>query len=109
MARGGVVAQRIQNEHVEILQKREANVWNVAHVRDVGGVAEAIAGDLLPSVGYGDSAKACAEEIDSGSRSGVDAMDENAGAGGVAVFLAKGVFEDAFDVACGCVVGVDRQ
>ena len=36
-------------------------------------------------------------------------MNLYARAGGVAVFLAEGVFEDAFDVVCGLLVGVDGE
>jgi hypothetical protein len=36
-------------------------------------------------------------------------MNVDACAGGVAIFLAEGVLEDAFDVVCGFLIGVDRQ
>src|ERR1700728_4945263 len=36
-------------------------------------------------------------------------MNINASASGVAIFLAKGVLEDAFDVVCGLLIGVDGK
>src|SRR5258705_1509045 len=104
-----IATQGIDDEYIEILQEGNTDLGDVAHVGEVGGAAEAIAGDLLASVGYGDSLEAGAEQLDSSSGREIDAMDLHARAGGVAVFLAKGVFEDAFDVVCGFLIRVDRQ
>src|SRR5260370_23569354 len=60
-------------------------------------------------MGYGDSPEAGAEQVDSSAGRGIDAMNLDARAGGVAVFLAKGVFEDTFDTVCRFFIGVDRQ
>ena len=104
-----LAAQRVEDEDVEVLEQRNALVGDVAHVGEVGGGAEAVAGDLLAAVGDGDAPEAGAEEIDARAGRGVDAVNLDAGAGGVAVFLAEGVVEDALDVAGGGVVGVDGQ
>ncbi len=60
-------------------------------------------------MGDGDAAEAGAEEIEAGAGGGVDAVDLDAGAGGVAVFGAEGVVEDALDGGGGVVVGVDGE
>src|SRR5438270_6054671 len=60
-------------------------------------------------MGYGDTLETGAEWFESSSGGGIDAMNLDARTGGVAVFLAEGVFEDSFDVVCGLVVGVNRQ
>src|ERR1700719_735478 len=101
MAWVGIAPQGVHDQYVEILQERNADLRDVAHVGEIGGGAEAIAGDLLPAMGDGDSLEAGAEQLDSGAGGGIYAMNLDARAGGVAVFLAKGVFEDAFDTVCG--------
>ena len=60
-------------------------------------------------MGDGDALEAGAEEVDSGAGGGIDAMDLDAGAGGVAIFLAEGVVEDALDGVGGGVVGVEGE
>ena len=105
----GLVAQGVEDEDVEILQERKAFGWDVTHVGQVGRAAESIAGDLLSSVGHGDAAEAGAEELHAGAGSGVEAMELDACAGGVAVFRAEGVLEDALKVIRGLVVGVDGE
>lgn len=102
-----VAAEGIEDEYVEILEERDALGWDVAHVGEIGSVAEAVAGDLLAAVGDRDSAKTCTEEIDACSGCWVDAVNLDLGAGGVAIFFAEGVLEDALEAACGGVVGVD--
>ncbi len=103
----GVEAEGVEDEDVEILEEGDADLGDVAHVGEVGGAAEAVAGDLLGAVGDGDALEAGSEDVDAGAGGGVEAMDVDAGAGGVAVFFAEGVLEDALDVAgCG-FVGVD--
>ena len=92
-----VAAEGVEDEDVEILEERDADFGDVAHVGEVGGGAEAVAGDLLAAVGDGDALEAGAEEVDAGAGGGVEAMDVDAGAGGVAVFVAEGVVEDALD------------
>src|SRR5437899_2919832 len=104
-----LLSQSIENKDVEILKEGQALLRNVAHVSEIGSAAEAVAGDLLLSVGYRDAAEACSKQLDSSARSGIDAMNLDARAGGVAIFLAKGVLEDAFDTVCGFLIGVDRQ
>lgn len=107
VARVRVVAQSVDYENVEVLEKREADFGHVAHVGEVGGAAEAIASDLLIAMDDGDSLETGAEELGSGAWGGIEAVNMYAGAGGVAIFLAKGVLEDAFDVAGCFVVGID--
>ena len=59
-----IVAESVEDEHVEILQQRQALGGDVAHVGEVGGGAEAVAGDLLAAVGYGDATEAGVEEVE---------------------------------------------
>ncbi len=92
-------AERVEDEDVEILKQGEALGRDVAHVGEVRGGAEAEAGDLLLAVEDGDALEAGAEELRGGARRGVDAVELDAGAGGVAVFFAEGVVEDALDAA----------
>jgi len=109
MAGVRVMPQRVDDQHVEVLQQRQAYFWNVAHVGEIGGGAEAIAGDLQPSMGHRNPLEAGAEQFDASSRSWIDAVNLDAGAGGIAVFFAEGVLEDAFDIGRGDLIGVDRQ
>ena len=104
-----VAPEGVEDEDVEVLKERDALVGDVAHVGEVGGAAEAVAGDLLAAVGDGDALEAGSEEIEARAGCGVDAVKLHAGAGGIAVLGAEGVFEDAFEgVGCG-VVGVDGE
>ena len=105
----GVAAEGVEDEDVEVLEERDAVFGDVAHVGEVGGGAEAVAGDLLAAVGEGDALEGGSEEVDGGAGGGVDAVDLYAGAGGVAFLLAEGVLEDAFDGGGGGVVGVDGE
>ena len=105
----GLAAEGVEDEDVEILEEREAFGGDVAHVGEVGGGAEAVAGDGLPAVGDGDALEAGAEELDAGAGVGIEAMELDAGAGGVAVFVAEGVVEDALDGGGGGVVGVEGR
>jgi len=57
----------------------------------------------------GDAEEGGSEEVDACSGGGVEAVKVDLGAGGVAVFLAEGVGEDALDGAGGGVVGVDGE
>ena len=82
---------------------------DVAHVGEVGGGAEAVAGDGLAAVGDGDALEVGAEEVDGGAGGGGEAVDLDAGAGGVAFLLAEGVVEDALDGGGGVVVGVEGE
>ena len=104
-----VAAECVEDEDVEVLEEREAIVGDVAHVGEIGGGAKAVAGDLLAAVGDGDAAEAGPEEIDACAGRGVETMDFDTGAGGIAVFGSKGISEDAFDGAGGGVVGVDGK
>ena len=105
----GFVAESIEDENVEVLEEREALGGDVGHVGEVGGGAEAVAGDGLAAVGDGDALELRAEEGDGGARGGGDAVDLYAGAGGVAVFGAEGVVEDALEGEGSRVVGVDGE
>ena len=109
MAVVGVATKGIDDEDVEILEESYAFVGDVAHVGEVGGAAKTVASDLLAAMGDGDALEAGAEEIETGAGCGVDAVKFDAGAGGIAVFGAEGVFEDAFEVCGGFVVGVDGK
>jgi len=104
-----VAAKGIDDEDVEILKKSDAFVGDVAHVGEVGCAAEAVAGDLLAAVGDGDALEAGSEEIETGAGCGVNAVKFDAGAGGIAIFGAECVFEDALEGCGGFVVGVDGK
>ena len=78
-------------------EQRKALGGDVAHVGEVGGGAEAVAGDVLAAVGDGDALEVRAEEVDCGAGGRVEAVELDAGAGGVAVLGAEGVVEDALD------------
>ena len=104
-----IAPERVEDEDVEVLKQGQTYIGDVAHVGEVGSAAEAIAGDLLAPVGYGDAAKTGSKKVDPGSGGGVDAVNFDARAGWVAVLFAEGVLEDALDALCGCVVGVDGQ
>ena len=60
----GLAAEGVEDEDVEVLEEREALFGDVAHVGEVGGGAEAVAGDGLAAVGDGDALEAGAEEVD---------------------------------------------
>jgi len=104
-----IAPQRIEDEDVQVLKQGEAFLGDIAHVRKIGGTAEAIAGDLLTAVQDRDTAKAGSEEIEPGSGRRVEAVDLYAGAGRIAVFGAEGVVEDAFNGFGGVVIRVDGQ
>ena len=104
-----IAPEGIDDEEVEVLKESDAFVGDVAHVGEVGGAAEAVAGDLLAAVGDGDALEAGSEEIEACAGRGVDAVKFDAGAGGIAVFGAEGVLEDSLDGRGGVVVGVDGE
>ena len=79
---------------------------DVGHVGEVGGGAEAVAGDGVAAVGYGDADESRAEEGDLVAGGGGEAVEVTRARGGVAVDLAEGVLEDALDGVGGGVVGV---
>src|ERR1700690_625457 len=72
MTRVRIVAKGVKNQDVEILKERQADVGNVAHIGEIGGAAEAVAGDLLPPVSNWDAAKARTEELGSCAWCGID-------------------------------------
>ena len=109
VAEVGLVAECVEDEDVEILQEGDALGREVAHVGEIGCGAEAVSGDGETAVGDGDALEVGSEEIDEGAGGGIEAMDFDAGAGGVTVFGAEGVFEDAFEGGGGVVVGVDGE
>jgi len=78
----GLGAQGVENEEVEAGEQGNALRVEVAEVGEVGGGAEAEAGDGLAAVGDGDAQEARAEEDDLGAGCGGDAMQGDAGAGG---------------------------
>ena len=109
MAEVRIAAEGVEDENVEVLKEGDALVGNVAHVGEVGGAAEAIASDLLTAVCDGNALEACAEDVEACAGREVNAVKLHAGAGGIAIFGAEGVFEDAFEGLRGRVVGVDRE
>src|SRR6185437_15328757 len=109
MAGMRVAAQGVEDEDVEISEQWKALFRDVAHVGEIGGGPEAVAGDGFAAVGDGDAEKARAEEIDCEARFCRDAVQPYAGTGGVAVDLAEGVLEDALDDVGGGVVGVEWE
>ena len=60
----GLAAQRVEDEDVEVFEQRKALGGDVAHVGEVGGGAEAVAGDGVAAVGDGDAQEVRAEEVD---------------------------------------------
>ena len=103
-------AEGVEDEKVEVLEERDGLLGDVAHVREVGGGTEAVGGGALSSVDDGDALEGCAEEGDSGGVGGlVQAVDGNAGAGGIAVFRAEGVAEDTLEGGGGVVVCVEGE
>src|SRR6185437_13171311 len=80
-----LAAQRVEDEDVQAFEQRMALGRDVAHVGEVGGGAEAVAGDGVAAVGDGDADKARTEEGYLDARLGRQAMKCHAGAGGVAV------------------------
>ena len=62
-----LAAEGVEDEDVEVLEEREALGGDVAHVGEVGGGAEAVAGDVVAAVGDGDALEAGAEEVDGGA------------------------------------------
>ena len=109
MAGVGLVTEGVEDEDVEVLEERDALGRDIGHVGEVGGGAEAVAGDGVAAVGDGDVLEGHAEECCRGTGGGVDAVDDDAGGGGVAVYLAEGVLEDALDDFGGGVVGEEGQ
>ena len=108
---GGVrlAAQGVEDEDVEVCEQREGFGGDVVEVGEVGGGAEAVAGDGLAAVGDGDAEEAARRRDRWRAGCGGDAIEVDAGAGGVAVVLAEGVVEDALDGGGGGVVGVERH
>ena len=104
-----LAAEGVEDEDVESAQEAQGVVAEVAHVGEVGGCAEAVAGDLLAAVDDGDAAEAGTEEGDGGAGGLVDAVEADAGAGGIAVEGAEGVVEDALDGVGGGGVGVEGE
>ena len=109
----GVVAEGVEDEDVEVLEKGDALGRDVGHVGEVSGIAEAVAGDLVAAVDDGDAEEAGAEEVTAKAYGcaggGGDAVHGDAGAGGVTVLRAEGVIEDALDGVGGGVVGVEGE
>ena len=100
-------AKRVQDQQIEIAEQGLRRGRDIAHVREIGGAAEAVAGDLLASMDHGNALEARAEEIEARARRCVKAMQRDTRAGGVAIFRAEGVLEDAFERVCSRRVGKD--
>src|ERR1700760_2574115 len=97
VAGGGVASQCVENKDVEVIEQLQALIGDVAHVGEIRGRAEAVAGDGVASVHDRDAPEASAEESYFHACLGRQAVKCYSGAGGVAVDLAKGVLEDALD------------
>lgn len=104
-----LASKRVEDENIEILEQGDAFGRDVAHVGEIGGGTEAIAGDRLIPVGDGDSLEAGAKQVETGARSLIDAMKLNTGAGGITILGTEGVVEDAFDGTCRLIVGIEWQ
>ena len=102
-----LAAEGVENEDVEALEERDGLRWEVAHVREVGGGAETIAGDGLAAMDDGDALKVGSEEVGNGTGGAGDFVDGDAGAGRVAVLGAEGVAEDAAQGGGGGSIGVE--
>lgn len=105
----GLATESVEDEDVEVLKKRETLRGDVAHIREVGGGAEAQASDLLMAMHDRDATKTGAEEVDPGARGRIEPVDLNASGGRVAIFCAEGVVEDALDGGGSFVIGIDGQ
>ena len=98
-------AQRVEDDDVEAIEQGEARVRNAVHVSEVGGVAEAIAGDFEVSVHERHRSKGNAGDIDRA----IEAEQLNPRACGVGRVGREGVGEDAFEhFGCG-LIGVQGQ
>jgi len=103
-------AQGVQDEDVEVGQQGDTLRGKVAEIGEVGGGAEAVAGDGLAAMGDGDAEELRAEEIDLGAREGRgDAVQVDACGSGVAVTGGEGVAEDALEGLGSGVVGVEGK
>ena len=58
----GLAAERVEDEDVEMLEERDGLGRKVGEVSEIGGGAEAVAGDGLAAVGDGDTLKVDSEE-----------------------------------------------
>ena len=107
---GGVVgvAESVEYEDVEVLELVDAFVGDGAHVREVGGGAEAVGADGEFAMIDRDAAEGGSEEGDL-FFGGLKAVEFDAGDGSAAGGWAEGVVEDALNGVCGGVVGVERK
>jgi hypothetical protein len=105
----GLAAEGVEDEDIETLEQGEAFVGDVGHVGEVGGGAEAVAGDGVAAVRDGHTEEGGAEEGDGDAGGGGEAVEFYSGAGGVAIDFAEGVLEDALDDVGGGVVGVEGK
>ena len=82
----GLAAEGVEDEDVEIGEQGKALGGDVAEVGEVGGGAEAVAGDGVAAMGDGDAEEVRAEEVDVRRRASEERRwRRDAGAGGVAV------------------------
>ena len=101
-----LVAERVDDEDVEILEHGVGLGRQVGKVGKVGGAAEAVADDGLAAVQDGHVEEAGAEEVERLAGGG-KRVEGDAGAGWVAVFGTEGVVEDAAEGGGGFGVGVE--
>jgi hypothetical protein len=99
--------ERVEDEDVEILEVGEGLGRDVGHVGEVGGAAEAVAGDDFAAMNDGDALEDGPEEGDFGAGAFGERMKGDAGAGCVTVFGAEGVVEDAAEDGFGVGIGVE--
>ncbi len=106
-------AKSVEDEDVEILEEGQALGRKIAHIGEIGSLAKAVAGGALAAVDEGDGLEAGSEKGNgrgkAGGRVGKNAMDLDAGGGGVAQLGIEGVAEDSFEALGGGFVGIERE
>ena len=98
-------AQRVDDDDVEVSKQGQARFWDRVHVGEVGGVAEAEAGDFLLAVKQGNALEG--DSVNDDGLVSFDAVHLHASACGVFGFGGEGVVEDFFDDARAGVIGVE--
>lgn len=106
-----LVAKRVQDQDVEVLEERKAFVGNVTHIGEVGSFTEAVTSDLLAAMSDRYLLESYSEDIDGGASGGIKPVELDTRAGGIALggIRKEGVVEDAFERAGGRFVSVDGQ
>jgi hypothetical protein len=99
--------QRVDNEHVEVLDQRKARVGDGAHVSQVSRRSEAEAADSKTAVKQGHALKADSGNI--GEFVVIETVELYAGTGRILGVRLEGVLKDALeDVGC-CVIGIEAE